>query len=341
MASLSFAAFGAGFWTPYQLAGWREVGGTDCVAIYNRTAARAKGLAEQLQIPRWYSDAEELLDKEKLDFVDIITGVETHCEFTRMAASRGLPVVCQKPMAPTLSEAGEMAAACAEAGVPLLINENWRWQTPIRQLKQLLDRSETGAPFRARIDMISGFPIFENQPFLRDTERFILSDLGSHILDVARYLFGEAARLYCQTRRIHADIAGEDVATVVLETVSGVTVVCELAYAGNYLERDKFPETCIFIESSRGSMELGPDFQIRVTTASGTHSRRVPPPRYSWANPAYDVVHSSIVPCQANLLSALNGTGAAETTGEDNLKTVRLVAASYESALTGESVRLI
>jgi predicted dehydrogenase len=188
--------------------------------------------------------------------------------------------------------------------------------------------------------MISGFPVFENQPFLRQAEQFILADLGSHILDVARFLFGEMGRLYCQTTRVHAGIAGEDVATIVLESVNGATVVCELAYAGNHLERDKFPETCIFIEGSRGSLELSLDFQVRITTSAGTHSRRVPPPRYSWANPAYDIVHASIVPCQANLLAALKNEGTAETTGEDNLRTVRLVGAAYESARTGESIRL-
>jgi hypothetical protein len=51
-------------------------------------------------------------------------------------------------------------------------------------------------------------------------------------------------------------------------------------------------------------------------------------------------VHSSIVPCQANLLSAIRGEGAAETTGADNLNTVRLVFASYDSAARGEAVRL-
>jgi predicted dehydrogenase len=44
------------------------------------------------------------------------------------------------------------------------------------------------------------------------------------------------------------------------------------------------------------------------------------------------VVHSSIVPCNANLLAAIKGEGTAETSGEDNLKTVRLVFAAYDSA---------
>jgi len=340
MTNLSFGLFGAGFWTQFQLAGWREVGGTRCVAIYNRTGSKAKALAERFGIPRWYDDPVDLLERENIDFLDIVTGVETHPEFVRLAASRKLPVICQKPMAPSLQEAEEMVQACSSAGVPLLINENWRWQRPIREVRRILDSGEIGEPFRARIDMISGFPVFRNQPFLRDQKEFILADLGSHILDAARFLFGEMTRLYCQTRRVHVDIAGEDVATVVMESIAGATVVAELAYAGNHLEKDKFPETCIFIEGSRGSIELSLHFEIRVTTGSGTLSRRYPPPRYDWADPAYDVVHSSIVPCQANLLSALDGTGQAETTGEDNLKTVRLVAASYESARSGQAVHL-
>ena len=58
--------------------------------------------------------------------------------------------------------------------------------------------------------MISGFPVFANQPFLKELEQFILTDLGSHTLDTARFLFGEAESLYCQTRRVHPDIKGED-----------------------------------------------------------------------------------------------------------------------------------
>ena len=85
------------------------------------------------------------------------------------------------------------------------------------------------------------------------------------------------------------------------------TVLVEMAYAENPLERERFPETFAFVEGDKGSAELAPDFWIRVTTKDGTHSKRCPPPRYAWANPAYDVVHSSIVPCQANLLKELCG----------------------------------
>lgn len=338
--NLRFAAFGAGFWSRYQLAGWREAGGVECVAIYNRTRAKAEAVAAEFGIPSVYDDPVQLLDRERVDFVDVLTDVDTHPRFVGMAAERKLPVVCQKPMAPSLALAETMVAACREAGVPLLINENFRWQTPIRELRRVLSSGAIGRPFRARIDFLSGFPVFVNQPFLKDLEQFILTDLGSHTLDVARFLFGEARTLYCRTQKIHADIRGEDVATVVLEMASGATVLVQMAYAENHLERECFPETLIFVEGERGSLELAPGCVIRLTTADGTHIRRCPPPRYPWANPAYDVVHASIVPCQANLARALRGEEPAETTAEDNLKTVRLVFGSYESAASGQPVRL-
>ncbi len=332
---LRFAIFGAGFWAPYQLAAWQELKGATCIAVYNRTRAKAQALAERFGLPSVYDDAEELLAHEKLDFIDVITGVDNHSRFVQLAAKHKVAVICQKPMAPTLREAEKMVEFCGRRRVPFFIHENWRWQTPIRALKEVLDAGTIGAPFRARIDMISGFPVFKNQPFLRELDQFILTDLGSHTLDTARFLFGEADQLYCQTRRVHRDIKGEDVATVMMEMGGSTTVLVEMAYAENFLERDHFPETFVFVEGEQGSMELGPDFWLRVTTRKGTHARRVPPPRFAWANPAYDVVHASIIPCNANLLAGLQGRAEAETTGEDNLKTMQLVFAAYESAGTG------
>jgi hypothetical protein len=52
------------------------------------------------------------------------------------------------------------------------------------------------------------------------------------------------------------------------------------------------------------------------------------------------VVHSSIVDCQRNLLEALQGAGQAETTGDDNLKTLRLVSSAYESTATDTLIHL-
>src|SRR5690606_16775880 len=120
------------------------------------------------------------------DFVDVITDVNTHKAFTEMAARKGVHVICQKPMAPKLPEATDMVRICKDANVSLFIHENWRWQSPIRKVKQLLDSGILGNVFKVRVSFCSGFPVFDNQPFLADLDEFILTDIGSHILDVCR-----------------------------------------------------------------------------------------------------------------------------------------------------------
>jgi predicted dehydrogenase len=340
MADLRFAAFGAGFWAPYQIAGWQEVGGVECAAIYNRTVSKAEEIARRFGIPSVYGEPEELFRRERLDFVDIITAPWTHCGLVQLAARHRLPVICQKPMAMSYPEAEGMVQTCRQAGIPFFIHENWRWQTPIRQLKEVLDSGAIGTPFRARISQISAFPVFTYEPNLKEWEQYILADMGSHLLDTARFLFGEASLLYCQTHRVHPDIRGEDVATVMLLMGKQTTVTIELGYAETPIEQDVFPNTYIFVEGKRGSAEAGKDYWIRVTTESGTHARRYPPPRYPWADPEYVPFHASIVPCSRNLLGGLRGDRSAETTGEDNLKTMRLVYAAYDSARTGETISL-
>jgi D-apiose dehydrogenase len=341
MSKLRFALFGTGFWSTYQLAGWVETGEVECVALYNRTKDKALKLAQEFGIPESsvYDDPEALFANEQLDFVDICTNVETHFPFTKMAAERGLAVVCQKPMATTLEESEALVAVCKQHNVPLYINENWRWQYPLRQLKKALDSGRIGKVFRARIDYRNSFPVFDNQPFLKELEQFILTDIGSHILDVARFLFGDAKSLYCQTYRVHPDIKGEDVATVMLAMESGATVVCEMSYATKR-EHDRFPETFVQIEGAQGFLELSHDYWLRETTSEGTLATRHIPPRYPWANPAYDLIHSSIVPEQLNIARALKGLEVGETSGDDNLKTIQLVFKSYESAAKNQVIEL-
>jgi predicted dehydrogenase len=77
---------------------------------------------------------------------------------------------------------------------------------------------------------------------------------------------------------------------------------------------------------------------VRVTTAEGTRVTRALPPRYAWANPDYAVVHASVVACHADVLDALRTGRPAATDGADNLKTMRLVEAAYESTATGAAV---
>jgi predicted dehydrogenase len=223
-----------------------------------------------------------------------------------------------------------MLNTCQDSGIQYFIHENFRWQAPIRRLKEIIDTEIIGNPFKARVSFCSAFPVFENQPFLAELDQFIWTDIGSHVLDVSRFLFGEVATLYCQTTKVNPNIKGEDVANVFMKMQSGLSCYIEMSYA-SLLEKEAFPQTLVLVEGQKGSACLTNDFEIKITTKTGTTSEMVKPKRYNWLDPDYAVVHSSIVDCNRDILNGLLGK-TAETTGDDNFKTVQLVFGCYESA---------
>lgn len=184
MATLRFAVLGTGFWSLYQIPAWFEVGGVELVAVYNRTVSKAERVAERFGVPRVYGDPEQLLQEETLDFIDIITEAPAHAPLVLLAAKYKVPVICQKPMAPDYATAQQMVAACKEAGIPFFVHENYRWQAPIRAVKQLVDEGQIGRLFRGRFQFVHALEpfVWKNQPMLKNLQRLIIADQGSHQL---------------------------------------------------------------------------------------------------------------------------------------------------------------
>ena len=339
MNDVRFGVIGCGFWSQYQLAAWIEIEGVELAGLYNRTRSRAQALAARHGNPPLFGSAEELLSQGELDFVDIITSVETHAAFTELAARFGVDVICQKPMARDLAECERMVAACQSASVQLIIHDNWRWQAPIRAFAEALRDSGVGEPFRATVTYCNSFPVFQNQPFLAELEQFILMDMGTHILDTVRFLFGEATSVYCQTASVTPGIRGEDVATLSLRMASGVHCQVVLSYASQW-SADRFPGTYLCAECAGGAVELGPGRQLAITHGGSTRTARVEVPGFSWADRQYELVHASIAVAQRDFLGVLRGEIAPETSGEQYLETMKLVQAAYESAQRNRVVAL-
>lgn len=340
MDKLKFAVIGCGFWSKFQIGAWSELDGVELVAVYNRTLPKAQKIAGYFKVPRVYDNPEELFHNEKLDFVDIITDVDTHAHFVGMAVEHGIKhIICQKPMAPDFETAKKMVRICEDAGAKLYIHENYRWQAPVRRFKQIIDSGVIGKPFKARVSFLSGFPVFDNQPFLKELDHFILTDMGSHVLDVCRYLFGECDELWCRTKAITPGIKGEDVAVIMMDMKNGMPVYTEMSYA-SVVEHDTFSTLNILVEGEKGSVFLGPKFEIRTTTRKGTESEIVKFPSFEWADSDYIVNHESGIHINRNILKAIQGSEEAENTGSDNLETVRLIWAAYNSASTGNKIKI-
>jgi predicted dehydrogenase len=121
--ALRGALIGCGFFAQHHALGrgssWQ---GVELVAVCDRDRARATAFAQTFGIACAYDAAETMLARETLDFVDIVTQASTHAELVGLAARRGLNVICQKPLAPTLEEA--RASSKAPGSVTLMVHEN-------------------------------------------------------------------------------------------------------------------------------------------------------------------------------------------------------------------------
>lgn len=331
MTNLRFAVLGSGWWSTFQIAGWFEIGGVDLVALYNRTKSKAERIAKQFHIPNVYDDVEELFKNETLDFVDVIVANDAHRQMVELAAKYKVPVICQKPMAQDWDSCVHMVEVCKKANIPFMIHENMRWQAPIREVKKLIEDGRIGEPCRGRIFLIGYSPMeYIEQPFLKELDKLSLMDLGSHVLDTARFFFGEPQSIYCQHLRSRNDIKGEDIATVILR-MGDVICTVETSNATR-TSWNHFPDVLLFIEGKKGSIELTPDYWIKINTDDGTVSKRIDPPNFSWIRSDQPHWHASITSCNADLLNYIKTGKPAETSGDDNLKTMNLIFKAYESA---------
>ena len=334
---LKGALIGCGFFARNHLHAWQQLPGVEIVALCDTDAARLAALAAEFGITRSYRSADDLLAQERLDFVDIATTVSSHRALVERAAAARVPAICQKPFAATLSDARAMVAACGHAGVALMVHENFRWQTPIQAVQRVLASGRIGRPFWGRVSFRSAFDVFSGQPYLATDPRFILQDLGIHIIDIARFLFGEVLTLSARTCRVNPRIAGEDVATLLLQHQAGVTSIVDCSYA-TALPQELFPQTLVEIDASQGTLRLGADYSLTVHSRDGrTTQERCEPPLHPWAQRPWHNIQDSVLNIQAHWLDCLCSGATPQTSGEDNLRTLALVEAAYASAADAQA----
>lgn len=334
---LKGAVIGCGFFAINHLHGWKDTRVAEIVAICDRSEERLKIAGDQFGITARYTDAGDMLANEKLDFVDIATTAPTHRVLVELAASHGLAVICQKPIAPTLEDAKAIVAACERAGVALMVHENFRWQSPIQKVKAIVDEGRIGDVFWGRVSFRSAFDVFSGQPYLAEGQRFIVEDLGIHALDIARFLLGDVLNVSARIKRVNPHIKGEDVATILLDHGDGVASVVDCSYA-SMLEQELFPQTLLEIDGSAGSLRLGPNYQLTLTSNGRTTHSDLSPPLLPWASKPWHNIQESVALIQQHWVDCLAARREPQTSGRDNIKTFALVEAVYRSAASGETV---
>ncbi|HEY6987333.1 MAG TPA: Gfo/Idh/MocA family oxidoreductase [Bryobacteraceae bacterium] len=321
------AIVGCGYFARHHIEAWRRIKGVEILAACDTDKERASAFAPQV-----YCSPEEMMNRETLDFVDIVTPPATHLELVRLATNRGIPAICQKPMAANEEEAALLVEACRSSGIPVMIHENWRWQPWYRKVKEAIAAGVIGRPITywmrtVRADGAGSEP-YATQPYFRNMPRLLIYETLVHHLDTARFLFGDLASVYALARRRNPVIAGEDQALLALRHTGDVD-----GCISGHRFLDASPVEPVMgeavFEGKNGVFTVAPNGDVCL---SG---------ELFWKNGVAEGYRGdSVYATQRHFLDCLERGAPFETGVAEYYKSFRAAEAAYESITSGSAIFL-
>ena len=333
------AVVGAGYFAQFHQEAWARLPGTKLVGIADLDREKAANAAAKFGVPV-FSDHEELFDVTKPDLVDIATPPASHLKLVNAVAVRGLPAICQKPLAPTLEMAQEVVAMAENAGTLLVAHENFRFQPWYREMRCLIRNGQLGnlhgVSFRLRPGDGQGpMAYLSRQPYFRHMDRFLVHETAIHFIDTFRFLLGEVSGVTARLRRLNSHIVGEDAGIIVFDFASGQTGL----FDGNRLNEHVAENTRLtmgemWLEGSAGVLRL--DGSARLWWKPQGRKEALHP--YSWPDTGFagDSVHA----LQAHVISHLRDGTCLENSAREYLRNIEIEEAVYRSAKESRHVQL-
>ncbi len=173
--------------------GYRATPGVEVVAICDVLEDRVKSVAEELDIPRAYTDYRDMLAKESLDLVSVCSPNTFHKAMTVDALNAGANVLCEKPMALAYADAQEMVATAERMGKSLTIGHHMRHTPAMFAIKDVVTSGKLGEIYYAKVSYLrrSGIPGYGSWFTNKDLAGGgAMMDIGCHILDMGLWLIG-------------------------------------------------------------------------------------------------------------------------------------------------------
>ena len=160
------------------------------VAIADLNTAVADVEAKKHGIPNVYADWREMIAKEKPDAVSVCVPNVYHRELVLGALDAGVHVLCEKPLATSVSEAKEMFGAAKSAGKSLMAAQNWRWNENSRAIRRIVDNGDMGDIYYGEATALRrlGIPTWGLFHYKQHSHGGAMLDVGVHMLDLAVYL---------------------------------------------------------------------------------------------------------------------------------------------------------
>ncbi|MBT4952425.1 MAG: Gfo/Idh/MocA family oxidoreductase [Pelagibacteraceae bacterium] len=337
---LKGAIIGCGFFSHNHMYAWKEIKNVEIVAACDLDKKKVSDFSKKFQLANHYTNIDDLLNEENLDFVDVVTTMETHLSIAKILSKRKVPTSMQKPFAENLVNAKKIVRLYQNTNTPLMVHENFRWQTPLIKVKKLEKKYNLKNPHYAKISFRHANPVgYTNQTYLYDLEEYLILDVGIHLYDLSRFFLGEADSVYTVNQNTNKKFRGETAFTSLIRHQNTSVSIID-ASISSIKTPDRFAQTLINIEYTNGSIDLDYDYKITVHKKGIKKSHSANPKKLKWTSKPWDQIQESIANTHNHFISCLRTKKIHDTSGVDNIKSLSLVFASYQSNRQRKEVKL-
>jgi len=170
------------------------------IAIAGRNEEAVREAAKRYGYEGYYTDWKEMLKDDRIQLFDNGGPNDAHAEPCIAAAQAGKHVLCEKPLARSAKEAAAMLEAVQKAGVVHMVAHNYRFVPALRLARDLISSGKLGEIYHFRAVYLQEWIMDPDFPYVWRLDKKIsgsgtLGDLGSHIIDLARFLVGEPRKV--------------------------------------------------------------------------------------------------------------------------------------------------
>jgi len=323
-----------------ELLGYSQIEGAQLCAVCDSELGRAEKIGNQFQVPA-YADMNEMMSKEHVDVVVVLTPSGLHAEHVINLSRYGKHIMVEKPMALSIEDTEKMIYACDENNIKLFVIKQNRFNVPVVKLREALDAGRFGKLIlgTVRVRWARHQAYYDQDPWRGtwDMDGGVLTNQASHHVDMLEWMMGDVESVFAKMTTALADVETEDTAIVTLKFKNGALGIIEATTA----TRPKNLEGSISILGENGTVVVGGlavnEMQTWVFEDIQDGDSEVlqefsvnPPNVYGFGHQAY---YEHVVDCiksgSANLVDGLQGR-----------KSIELISAIYESAETGKEVFL-
>jgi UDP-N-acetyl-2-amino-2-deoxyglucuronate dehydrogenase len=308
------------------------------LAVCDTDATKADAFAQQYGCKAYYTLDDLLQQEREITIISICTPNGLHAAHSIAALNAGFHVLCEKPLAISVYDSGEMIKAAERANRRLFVIKQNRFNPPVVAIKKCIDEGRLGKIYSIQLSCFWN----RNADYYHHSWKGTLALDGgtlytqfSHFIDLLYWMFGDVNKVQAFTKNFahQGIIEFEDTGVVILEFYSGA--IGTIHYTVNAHQKNMEGSLTVFAE--RGTVKIGGQYlnELEYQSIEGYEITDLLTGNTANHYGTYQGSMSNHDKVYQNVVNVLEGNDIISTSGFEGLKTVEIIDKIYRAANYG------